>query len=180
VNWEAVGAVAELLAAIGVIASLLYVATQIAQSTNAMRAAAHQAAITSLRDLNKNLLSHNLVEVFRTGVEDWDALNESEKARFAVLTMDMLRTFESVHNQYLMGMLDEGVWQGWQRFISDYCTAPGIQRYWDLRRDTFSPEFRELVESLEPRPKAIRFEQITSGERKTERSSTQEWYHKLS
>ena len=48
-NWDAIGAIAELLGAIGVIASLVYLATQIrhsrdqmSQNTRAMRASACQ------------------------------------------------------------------------------------------------------------------------------------------
>jgi hypothetical protein len=48
-NWDAIGAIAELLGAIGVIASLIYLATQIRQSreqmfenTRALQAGTHQ------------------------------------------------------------------------------------------------------------------------------------------
>jgi hypothetical protein len=42
-NWEAVGAVAELVGAIGVVASLFYVASQIRRSSGAQEAATNQA-----------------------------------------------------------------------------------------------------------------------------------------
>jgi hypothetical protein len=44
-NWEAIGALAELVGAIGVIASLAYLASQIRQNTHAMRGGAHEADI---------------------------------------------------------------------------------------------------------------------------------------
>ena len=54
-NWDAIGAIAELLGAIGVIASLIYLATQIRQSreqmsqnTKALRAGAYQQFCASL------------------------------------------------------------------------------------------------------------------------------------
>ena len=46
-NWDAIGAVAELLGAIGVIASLIYVATQIRRNTSAVYAIAYQSIINS-------------------------------------------------------------------------------------------------------------------------------------
>ncbi len=49
-NWDAIGAIAELLGAVGVIASLVYLATQIRQSreqmsqnTKAIRASGYQS-----------------------------------------------------------------------------------------------------------------------------------------
>jgi len=55
-----------------------------------------------------------------------------------------------VHYQYLHGTLGEDAWQGWRRFIEQYAIAPGAQHYWSVRRDIFTPDFRELVDGLEP------------------------------
>ena len=46
-NWDAIGAMAELAGALGVIASLIYVATQIRQSTRASSVEAKLATINS-------------------------------------------------------------------------------------------------------------------------------------
>ncbi len=42
-NWDAIGAIAELLGAIGVIGSLVYLATQIRQNTTTVRASGSAA-----------------------------------------------------------------------------------------------------------------------------------------
>ena len=44
-NWEAIGAIAETLGAIGVIASLVYLAGQIRQNTRSIRGATYQDLI---------------------------------------------------------------------------------------------------------------------------------------
>ncbi len=48
-NWDAIGAIAELLGAVGVIASLVYLATQLRQNTRATRASAYQQWDDSLQ-----------------------------------------------------------------------------------------------------------------------------------
>jgi hypothetical protein len=40
-NWDAIGAIAETLGAVGVIASLLYLSTQVRDSRRALRASAY-------------------------------------------------------------------------------------------------------------------------------------------
>ena len=57
-NWDAIGAIAELLGAVGVIASLVYLATQIrqsreqmAQNTSAIRAGSYQQFLPSLGEV---------------------------------------------------------------------------------------------------------------------------------
>ena len=58
-NWEAVGAAAELLGAIGVIASLLYLATQIRQSTRTARDTALRAMVTGVNHQLHEMLKPN-------------------------------------------------------------------------------------------------------------------------
>lgn len=98
-NWEAVGAVAELVGAIGVIASLLYLAIQVRTNTRMMRTTAEQAAIDSFRNFQWSPLEADRPKIVRTGVEDLNALSEDERARFIVLVHEMFRTFE---NMYLL------------------------------------------------------------------------------
>ena len=50
-NWSALGAIAELLGAAGVIASLLYLATQMRQSLSLARVEAQKRCIASMREV---------------------------------------------------------------------------------------------------------------------------------
>ncbi len=54
-NWEAVGAIAELLGGIGVIVSLFYLAMQIQQNTRSVRAASYQSVTSSLSQLSGSI-----------------------------------------------------------------------------------------------------------------------------
>ncbi len=51
-NWEAIGAIAEAVGAAGVIASLVYLGTQIRSNTRAAKATAYQQTLTGGRDIN--------------------------------------------------------------------------------------------------------------------------------
>ena len=46
-NWEAIGAVGEVLGAVGVIATLGYLAVQIRQNTRTVKSSAYQSAVLS-------------------------------------------------------------------------------------------------------------------------------------
>ena len=50
-NWDAIGAIAELLGAVGVIASLIYLATQIRQNTRSVRGATYQSLVVGQQAL---------------------------------------------------------------------------------------------------------------------------------
>lgn len=147
-NWEAIGAVADTVSAVAVVVSLLYVAMQIRHNTNQMRVAAHEGANRDLRQLIREISTSGLTEVFVLGLEDPDSLDDRQKLDFAFLIYDLFKAFENVHYHYLHGTLGEDAWQGWRRFIEQYATAPGAQRYWSVRRDIFTSDFRELIDGF--------------------------------
>lgn len=81
-NWSALGAIAELLGAAGVIASLLYLATQMRQSLSLARVEAQKRCIASMREVTANLLADpELNALFLKGLDDWSDLpSEDQKA----------------------------------------------------------------------------------------------------
>lgn len=146
-NWQAIGAIGELVGAGGVIATLIYLAQQVRQNTTAMKLSMSRAIAADSRDWNRPLLQDaELAWTFQVGTEDPSALDEKERARFTELCFSLLRMFEDAHYQYENGALDPEVWDGYERLYIAYAKAPGFQAYWRERRQTFRPAFREFIE----------------------------------
>ena len=57
-NWDAIGSLAEILGAIGVIASLVYVGMQVRQNTRTMHAASIDAYITSSNFVRQQIVAN--------------------------------------------------------------------------------------------------------------------------
>ena len=75
VNWEAVGAIANLVAAFGVIATLIYLAIQIRQNSNQLRGSATIAVYDYQRALIDTLTEdQELYKIALRGNEDFDSL----------------------------------------------------------------------------------------------------------
>jgi hypothetical protein len=84
-NWEAVGAIANVLAAVGVIATLIYLSIQIRQNNNQLRGAATIAVYDSQRGLTDTLTEdEELYKIALRGNEDLDSLDPWEKQRFTI------------------------------------------------------------------------------------------------
>lgn len=62
----------------------------------------------------------------------------------------------------LSGNLRRGVWEGWERFLTDYRASPDARFYWEQRRDIFAPKFMDLVDSMAPREGGLRFPGLLS------------------
>lgn len=150
-NWTAVGAMGEILGAVGVIITLIYLARQISQNTTAMRLSTSHSIATAARDWNLPLLRDpELAWTFQVGTEDPAKLDEREQARFIELCFSLLRMFEDAHYQYHHGALDPVVWKGYEKLYAAYAKAPGFQAYWKERRETFRPEFQEFIDGHSP------------------------------
>ena len=58
VNWEAIAAVGQLVGALAVLATLIYLAVQIRQNTAAVATATYESAMTGFNDINVVVASH--------------------------------------------------------------------------------------------------------------------------
>ncbi len=152
-NWDAVGAIAELLGATAVVASLVYVAVQIRQNTRTVRAAATKEAASTIRDWFAMILADpDLGRIFAVGVEGMGRLDENERIQFALIMFNFIKAVEDLHYQGDKGVMDPDLWRGWDYQARQYLTAPGVQEYWVQRPSAFSERFRDYVNSLDPDP----------------------------
>jgi hypothetical protein len=82
-NWEAIGAIAEAMGAVGVIATLAYLSIQLRQNTNSVQAASaatHAQAVSSFVSLLAQDEAAGLL--WDRGLQNPEALSDAERSRF--------------------------------------------------------------------------------------------------
>ena len=156
-NWDAIGAIAELVGAMGVIASLFYLGTQIRQNTRSVRASSYHALITNLSNLSASIgRESSTADVFVRGQSDFHSLSPTERAQFAILLVSLFRTYENIFYQSRQIMLEDSVRAAWEHSMTRYFWQPGVQAWWPAWRDDCHREFREFLEgSAAPQAKSI-------------------------
>jgi hypothetical protein len=143
-NWEAIGAIGEIVSAAAVIVSLVYVAIQIRQNTRMMRAAAKQNLTDSSQGVIYKLVEHSGVWVkLSNGTAP---ANEEEDARMGLLVRAILRGFEAQCYQWEAGLLEPDEWQALQNAILNICHLPGVHRYWLQLRPYMSKRLQSVVD----------------------------------
>jgi len=159
-NWDAIGAIAELLGAIGVIASLVYLASQIrhsreqmSQNTQALRTASYQQLFQSQEELiSRGLIGPGLQQAVRLGMADFDQLSEEDAHHFTYWITPVLLGFENTHYQYRAGMLDEDRWNLRRSHLAlAFLKQPGTISWWKNhpgKIEVFGPQFVALVEEI--------------------------------
>jgi hypothetical protein len=149
VNLETINAIAQLLAAFGVIASLFYLAAQVRQNTRSMRAVVVDALAHSMVDLLA-AQGPELTRAFANVTENWDEATEEERLRALPFIFATFKLFENAWFQQRQGTLGGEEWQGWDAYIRTYYHRPGIKTWWRMRQPAFALGFCDYLEKTEP------------------------------
>lgn len=142
-NW------AEIVSALGLVISLIYVGIQVTDNTSAMRSETASNASTEFIDWYTHMSGDpKLMDVWLRGVTEPDSLDEQESLRFVFLLHIIMLQFQN--NYYLVeeGTLDEKMLLAINNTLSTIRGTPGFAMYWSLRRDLFNPEYQAFVEQL--------------------------------
>jgi len=146
-------AVRETLAALGVIASLVFVGTEIRQNTTATRSATQNAIYDAGRQgafavMANQPLMEAIVAVANDpslldsidGTLDGELLSGLWNARF--------NEMENAYFHYRQGTLDTDPWLGFEGYIVEQARTPPFLHYWPMLRNRYGPDFRALIESV--------------------------------
>lgn len=152
-SLEQAALISQIISAIAVIASLIFVGFQLSQNTRAVRASTSQAhsatylqAVTSLFD------DAEMASIWRRGLLDFNALDDDERVRFLAFTSALFRFYEASRIQMLRGQLDNEHWHTIKQQIVSLAGQPGIAAWWKLRRSWHSEDFQRLFETITPAP----------------------------
>jgi hypothetical protein len=148
-NWDAIGAVAELIGALGVIASLLYLAGQVRAGA---RASAVAAKLESTGLLNKfiDLLIVNpeLSDIHMRGIVSLDALTKEEYLRFSNMSLKAFWFFSASYFQFREGSISEDDFYEHRAVMRYWLRGQGCRTWWaKFGRMSMSPVFREFVDA---------------------------------
>lgn len=139
--------IGQVIGAIAVVISLIYVAIQIRQNTNAVRSATAQSVHEHFASWYRLLASDSAVaQVVIDGLKDYHSLSEKEKARFIAVFMAFLSYSQNAFLKWRQGLLEPSLWMGWEQLIMNLAGAPGGRAFWKERSYLFGEEFRRHVE----------------------------------
>jgi hypothetical protein len=126
-NWEAIGAIGEIVGSTGVIISLLYLAIQIRKDARARRANTLHEQCQALAGVYSTLESSSeLSDVYFRGIQDFSCLKGSERVRFSALCNHLFRLWEEDHLQATEGNLDRRMWNAYEVALDDVVSLPGV------------------------------------------------------
>jgi len=146
VNWEAISAIGQIVGAIAVVISLIYLAIQVRSSAQETRLSSMRATLDFLNRLNQQVAEHaDLAELRNRGFFDFESLEGSDRTRFNSYMLAVFRTVEGVYYQHLDGHSDPRVWRGIEAVLREMNALSGVQAWWRLRSHWFDEEFAKFI-----------------------------------
>lgn len=146
-NWGMVAAIAELLGALGVIASLMYLATQVRSSALQAKHAAAQSVLNQVQSVAGSLAANpQLADVYARGLRGLEHLKgDGELLQFSGCVLSAFRPYEELYYYHQAGVIDDWTWRSVEALLGAQASSLGFGQWWQLRRSFFSPEFQAYL-----------------------------------
>ena len=137
-NWEAIGAIGEVVGATAVFLTLAYLALQIRQNTNAVSASALDSSVGAVNGVRAKIFEDPLLtEIYLQGLENPETLSRTDKTRFTLVMHNILWALWNVYSQAKYADLSADVWESQRQVV--YRTVSSNGGSWFLKE--FGQEF---------------------------------------
>ena len=145
-NWEAIGAIGETLAAIAVLATLAYLSLQVRQANLHARSQARQRMIEQTQsELTTVVNDPSLHELM---IRE-DRLLPDEQVKLNAFLVSFMRQREWEWFQYNDGVIDKDVYESYRAVIAFLLGADKTRRWWErIGKAGFDGEFVLRVDDL--------------------------------
>ena len=151
--WDALAAIGTMLGALGVIISLVYLATQIKnQNRESELAAANELAAQWSAAMSDVATNGQLARILEVGLERVEELEPHEYVQFTAHLNRIFRDVESMYTQYRAGRLSEELWQGISTSTIQFTKSPGVKYWWATRSGWFGEAFSQFIQSHADKP----------------------------
>jgi hypothetical protein len=134
-----------LLANIGVLAGIVFLAIEIRQSGDAVTAQMQDSIADGFIALNMATINDPQVGVtWVIGLNEPDRLSDAEAIRFSMLMRALFNQFIRVHGLYRTGLLEESDWALYAREAATIMSSPGGKLHW--AGNEMNPDVRADIE----------------------------------
>ena len=155
-NWQAVGAVGELIGGIAVVLSLIYIAMQMRQNTRqigentlALQLASRDRAQQSFSRWRQLVGDSSMSDLYLRGCRDYEGLAAPERFRFGLVLQELFFAFEGMFQQVHVSVYPRSAWEAAQgKELCALLGQPGARAWFERNRHQFLPEFAAEMDRL--------------------------------
>jgi hypothetical protein len=146
---EAIYFISQIVAVVGIFASLIFVGVQVRQNTKALKATSHHAVTDSFNAIN-NMIANDpkLARRWQLGLAGAEGLDEHERSSVDFMMLAYMRIFETLYYQYTNGTLDKKLFDAELNTLKWTVRQAGMRAWWAVNPISLSAEFRAFIDGL--------------------------------
>ncbi len=142
------GNLGEFVGAIGVVISLVYLARQMIQNTDSVRAASFNSMVqNSIRLLEPSYRDSEFAAFLVRAQDHPEKLSREEMVRWDAYMTAVYRHFGNLQYSHRVGTLDHQMWSAYQATLKDHLRTPAWATWFERNRHIFSTALGDQVDA---------------------------------
>ncbi len=151
-NWGDIGAIAEIVGAVAVVVTLIFLTLQIRRNTTSVRQQCYNDIMVRRQEWYRLLSADpDMTRIFWQGVSG-ERMSRIDATRFMAFYTIVMGHLEDVFVQYQNGVVEKRIWDREARLLGGAISRPAFLLWWNEARQFFLPEFVEEVARSKPLP----------------------------
>ncbi len=148
-NWDAIGAVGEIIGATAVVVSVVYLAFQVRDNTRASILSATRDLFATSHDAMASITANEVTsEIWLVGSRDRSRLNHRDEHRFSQILFQVFSNYEQQYFHLKEKLIYSQIFDSQMRAFRIALVYPGIRDWWKDNKTFYDPEFQQHVEKV--------------------------------
>jgi hypothetical protein len=136
------------IAAVAVVASLLYLAQQVRQAEHVQRATMQQGRADRTSQAALTVASPELARIWQKGMAGDADLSREEFTQWMLICRALFLSGEDSLLQHQAGLLSDSAFDSYVAGVQFYMSMPGMRAAWKLSEGQFGNDFRSFGNSI--------------------------------
>lgn len=151
-SLEQAAYLSQVIAAVGVFGSLIFVGIQVRQNTRSQRVVAVDSLAAAIAAINVPAMESPAIgEALSNALQDWGSANREQRIIAHFFLFSFFKLHESAWYQRRNEVLDAEQWSGWDTLLRTYYHSKGVKTgWWPRRQHAYSPEFQAYLAQTPP------------------------------
>ncbi len=146
-NWNALGAIGELVSAFAVVVTLLYLAIQLRQTRITVASDANRAIINDFQRIWTDALSDKRTNlIVRRAMNEWGSLSKSDQLTAHVFLTNLVTHFNITMSMESATALWVDTYAAWEDALLGFIVTTGGQEWYAISRYLFVAEVRKRID----------------------------------
>ncbi len=155
-SWQDLGSIGEMISAIAVVLSLIYLAfqirqntSQIDQNTEAARATAFDSSIGHTMDARQAIFENeDVARIYHEGSIDPDSLSDHDRLRYRLIVHNVLWSIWNIQSQAKVGGLATETQEAQLMILKRIMSSKGVRWFWSNYQGEFGESFQKEVAGI--------------------------------